>query len=255
MKGPNGKQPILYPKSLSRISNVNYKIETKMIQYLVLYKSIIQMTTIDAMTTPKLLSIKPMCEETITHNMIPSVMPIESTYPKFSDKERTHYSRAVMAEACKFSTPEMEFDWAKTQTRPCSKCALDQDLNCFMFNTSGRDAFDRNGYRLRRPECRDCSKTASKGKSDAVKLAKTMGITHKAPEGTECELCKSTKGIVFDHDHEKNVFRGWLCDPCNRSMGVLGDDATSLLKTVAYLSKDNQAAQALILQLKELLEK
>jgi len=183
----------------------------------------------------------------------PALLVPEPIYPKFTDKERIHYTRAVMAEACKFSTPEMEFDWAKTQSRPCSKCAREQDLNCFMFNTSGRDAFDKNGYRLRRPECRDCTKTASKGKNDAVKLAKTMGISHKAPEGTECELCKSTKGIVFDHDHEKNVFRGWLCDPCNRSMGVLGDDAKSLLKTVAYLSKDNAAAQALIAQLKEVL--
>ena len=78
-------------------------------------------------------------------------------------------------------------------------------------------------------------------------------MSHKAPVGTKCELCNTTKNIVFDHDHEKNVFRGWLCDPCNRSMGVLGDNASSLLETVAYLSKNNKRALVLIEQLKDIL--
>jgi len=78
-------------------------------------------------------------------------------------------------------------------------------------------------------------------------------MSHKAPEGTKCELCGTSKKIVFDHDHEKNIFRGWLCDPCNRSMGVLGDDATSLLRTVGYLSKGNTEALDMIEKLKNIL--
>jgi hypothetical protein len=33
------------------------------------------------------------------------------------------------------------------------------------------------------------------------------------------------------------VFRGWLCDPCNRSLGVLGDNIEGLVKCINYLNK------------------
>jgi hypothetical protein len=171
---------------------------------------------------------------------------------KITDNEREHYVKATRNNACKFPTPDAESIWAMEQMKDCSKCLIKKDLLSYMGNTSGRDAFDADGYRLRRPECRDCTKSAAVGKAEAVKVAKSLGIPHKAPEGTACELCKSTKKIVFDHDHEKNTFRGWLCDPCNRSMGVLGDKASSLLEAVAYLSKGNEEAQLLVNILKKI---
>ena len=61
-------------------------------------------------------------------------------------------------------------------------------------------------------------------------------IAYKAPEGTPCSICgKTDRRMVFDHCHEKEVFRGYLCDPCNRSMGVLGDNIEGLLRCVNYL--------------------
>ena len=174
-------------------------------------------------------------------------------YPKFSTKECGHYERGVLTGDSKFNSPQDEFFWAYSQKRKCSKCNEEKRLTDYRTNTSGSHGFDKDKIRLRRPECGDCTRKASKGKDEAVKLAKSLGMSHKAPEGTKCELCNTTKNIVFDHDHEKNVFRGWLCDPCNRSMGVLGDDANSLLKTVAYLSKNNKQALVLIEQLKDIL--
>ena len=170
--------------------------------------------------------------------------------PKVSDKERSHYARAWEAGACNFQTPEREYEWAINQCKKCTKCYTNKPLTDFMNNTSGRDAFDKNKYRLRRPECRECNKSANKGKNQAIKLAKENGISLKAPDGTECELCGKTTSIVFDHDHVNNVFRGWLCDPCNRSMGVLGDSAQSILSAVAYLAKNNASAQDIITQLR-----
>lgn len=170
-------------------------------------------------------------------------------YPKFSTKERGHYERGVLTGDSKFTSPEEEYYWAFTQKKKCSKCEEEKRLTDYRTNTSGSHGFDKDKIRLRRPECGDCTRKASKGKDEAVKLAKSLGMSHKAPDGTTCELCKTTKGIVFDHDHEKNVFRGWLCDPCNRSMGVLGDNSKSLLKTVAYLSKGNIEALELIKKL------
>ena len=174
-------------------------------------------------------------------------------YPKFSKTEYGHYERGVMTGDSHFKTPFEEFHYAYSQIRKCSKCDEEKRLTEYRTNTSGSHGFDKEKIRLRRPECIDCTKKAAKGKDEAVKLAKSLGISHKAPEGTKCELCNATKNLVFDHDHEKNEFRGWLCDPCNRSMGVLGDNANSLLKTVAYLSKGNTEALDLIEKLKNIL--
>jgi hypothetical protein len=157
--------------------------------------------------------------------------------PKFSKKEYNNYER--QQDKAYFKTPEQEFEWAKTQTKKCSKCHIDKELIYFNGNTSGTDAFDKAGYRLRRPECSDCTKKVLDGKTQAKQLAKEEGIQFKAPEGTVCAICNKlpTKGnsLVFDHCHTKNTFRGYCCNSCNRSMGVLGDSVDGILKVLNYL--------------------
>jgi hypothetical protein len=174
-------------------------------------------------------------------------------YPEFTEKEYGHYQRGVLTGDSFYKSPEEEFFWAFSQTKKCSKCHEEKKLTEYNTNTSGSHGFDKNKIRLRRPECKDCTKKASKGKGQAVKHAKSLGISHKAPKDTKCELCCSTKDIVFDHDHNKNSFRGWLCDPCNRSIGVLGDNPQSLLNCVAYLAKHNTEALNLIEKVKNTL--
>ena len=137
----------------------------------------------------------------------------------FTKNEYNNYSK--YSESAKFNSPDEEYDWAATQHKNCSKCSQSKSLNEYGFNTSGRDPFDANGLRLRRPECKECNKKITSGKNKAKKIAKSLGFFTKAPEGTKCKLCGTTEKIVFDHDHETEKFRGWLCDPCNRSQGVI----------------------------------
>jgi hypothetical protein len=72
-----------------------------------------------------------------------------------------------------------------------------------------------------------------------VDKAKEMGISIKPNSGDKCALCDETEGLVFDHDHVSNKFRGWLCDPCNRAIGTnesrLGPDW--LNKLINYVNK------------------
>ena len=166
----------------------------------------------------------------------------EKKQPQFSKKEISHYDK--QHDKAVFKTPLSENQWAETQTKTCSKCSIEKKLTEFSGNTSGTDAFDKHGHRYRRPECTKCSKNVSKGKAEAKKKAKDMNISYAAPEGTLCGICNkasySGNGIVFDHCHETNLFRGYCCNSCNRSIGVLGDNVDGLLKALNYLLKNEK---------------
>jgi len=158
--------------------------------------------------------------------------------PKFTANERSHYS-GKFSEDARFKSAEEEYkEYASKNSKKCSKCKQLKLLSEFGFNTASKYPFDKDGNRHRRPDCKDCNKKSGKGKSVAEKLAKTVGIPFKAPEGTACGICKSIdKKLVFDHCHTTNKFRDYLCDPCNRSMGVLGDNVDGLLRALNYLNK------------------
>lgn len=52
-----------------------------------------------------------------------------------------------------------------------------------------------------------------------------------------CEICGRVAPMKIDHCHERNVFRGLLCDQCNRGIGYLQDDPEILRSAIAYLEK------------------
>ena len=170
-----------------------------------------------------------------------NIEPITITIPKFTDNEINKYIK--QKDKCKFKNPEEEYLYAITQHKNCSKCHISKNLTEFKYNTSGTDAFNKEGYRLRRPECGECTKKSNKGKSDAKKKAKNKGISFTAPEGTLCGICNkpSVEGnnIIFDHCHKTDTFRGYCCNSCNRSIGVLGDDVDGLIKALNYVLKFN----------------
>lgn len=57
------------------------------------------------------------------------------------------------------------------------------------------------------------------------------------PRPDVCENCGTVgkRGVVFDHDHTTGEFRGWLCDNCNRALGLLNDDLERILGLASYL--------------------
>jgi len=156
---------------------------------------------------------------------------------KFTKNEYNNYN-GLFSNNAKFKSPEEEFEYNQTQYKECNKCNKTFCLNYYRNNTSGKYPFNKNGYRLKRGECIDCNIIIQKGKTHAKKIAKINGIERKAPYGTLCEICKSPDNIVFDHNHIKNVFRGWLCNGCNRSIGMLGESIEGLVKAINYMNKD-----------------
>lgn len=45
-------------------------------------------------------------------------------------------------------------------------------------------------------------------------------------QGGLCAICSGTsaRGLVVDHDHRTNQFRGLICHRCNTAIGMMGDD-------------------------------
>jgi hypothetical protein len=62
------------------------------------------------------------------------------------------------------------------------------------------------------------------------------------PRPEVCEVCHTVgaRGVVFDHCHETDTFRGWLCDNCNRALGLLNDDLERLLGLALYVENHNR---------------
>ena len=121
------------------------------------------------------------------------------------------------------------------QTRTCSKCGAEHPLTEEFFGRN--QSTNTGGDKYFRPECKKCTKKVSQGKNEAYKLA---GKPKRPELGTPCHNCGRTdKKLVFDHDHETLEHRGWLCDNCNRSIGMLGDTIESLERTIKYLREGN----------------
>jgi hypothetical protein len=60
-----------------------------------------------------------------------------------------------------------------------------------------------------------------------------------------CEIChNSSNKICFDHCHQSGGFRGWICDPCNRVLGLVRDNPERLRALAHYL--DGQLANRII---------
>ena len=126
------------------------------------------------------------------------------------------------------------------ETRICSKCHTELPLTTEYF--SKNQSTNTGGDKYFRPECKSCQRKASKGKQEAYKLA---GKPERPPLGTPCEnpgCGRTDKPLVFDHDHETLAHRGWLCDNCNRSMGMLGDTIASLQYAIDYMKGTKYAA-------------
>lgn len=60
-----------------------------------------------------------------------------------------------------------------------------------------------------------------------------------------CAIChRSTEGrLHVDHDHVTGAVRGLLCNRCNRSIGLLGDDPVVMRRAITYLLRASRSRQ------------
>ena len=146
---------------------------------------------------------------------------IEFGYPNFT----TSSVRAMMKTVQK--TPVF------LQNRKCSKCAEIYPLTAQYFQPNGWN--ETRTLQYFRPECKDCRSQDTRGRNQAKKLA---GNPKSPVLGSPCELCgRTNQQLLFDHCHSTLKHRGWLCNSCNKGIGLLGDTTKALERVVLYLKQ------------------
>ena len=61
------------------------------------------------------------------------------------------------------------------------------------------------------------------------------------PKPGKCEICsESDSPIVFDHCHQRNIFRAWICNGCNIVLGIVKEDTNRLRMLIAFLENTNK---------------
>ena len=90
------------------------------------------------------------------------------------------------------------------------------------------------------------------GRADG-RFRKVYGITGEAAavmynkQGGLCKICRTegflmhenkTHGLSLDHCHKTGKVRGWLCDNCNRGLGLLQDNPKLLESAIEYLNSE-----------------
>ena len=116
----------------------------------------------------------------------------------------------------------------------CSECKVEKPMTEEYFaphSSGGVGGFDTR--------CKPC-------KSHTASVAYNLKKRYPMPEDKLCQCCgnpgwathgkrKSKHGIVLDHCHKTDSFRGWICQNCNVGIGKLGDDIAGLEMALRYL--------------------
>lgn len=110
----------------------------------------------------------------------------------------------------------------------CVKCGQRKNKKSFPKHIRYKDGFDTR--------CKKCVKSASKIRQKLHKVSPSK------PD--KCPICNKTPDRFkkpnrwhLDHDSKNGNFRGWLCETCNMSLGLLGDDIQGIVNALNYLIK------------------
>tara|TARA_E500000305_G_scaffold81462_1_gene67274 strand:- start:81 stop:509 length:429 start_codon:yes stop_codon:yes gene_type:complete len=93
----------------------------------------------------------------------------------------------------------------------------------------------------RRPECKQCIRELQRIRNAIKKTAPKPDKDHACPiclrtlEDIALRETNRKAAFCIDHDHEKRMFRGWLCHNCNTSLGLLGDNPENIYRAYKYL--------------------
>jgi hypothetical protein len=115
-------------------------------------------------------------------------------------------------------------------------------------NKKAKDKYRKNNSelikerdKLAQRKSRSQNPEAQKIRAENYRLrqeAKKIEIAGR-PRASICEICLLSGKTVFDHCHSTGFFRGWICDRCNKMLGLVKDSSFLLNKMIQYLENFN----------------
>ena len=110
------------------------------------------------------------------------------------------------------------------ETKVCKICKLEKPLD--RFYQQGRKSLDNR--------CKAC---ANEGKTWRRRERKK----YEHLDTGSCHCCnRKSVSLHFDHDHNTEKYRGFLCHYCNTGIGKLGDDIEGVTRALRYLEKHEE---------------
>jgi len=123
-------------------------------------------------------------------------------------------------------------------TKKCRICFIEGPLTDFHKCSNEKTINGKLYPTVYRSECKSCRRVGGKAHSSAAKKIMDKNKIKRPELGTPCDNCgKDNQKLIFDHCHETNKFRGWLCYQCNTAIGNLGDNIDGLTKALNYLNR------------------
>ena len=137
-------------------------------------------------------------------------------------------------------------------TKICTKCNVEKDIDDFHKKKSGtlgrnsmckecRSKYIKSHYNSNKSQYIERSKKW-KQKNPIRVLSQRYNIDESIIEEMwikydSCGICSTTENLVFDHIHDTNTARGFLCSNCNTMLGRLGDTNKEILDKIERIIK------------------
>lgn len=110
--------------------------------------------------------------------------------------------------------------------KACSRCGLTLSVEMFWRRTSSVTGLQS--------ACKTCMTNEDRARIYGLDRT-AFDLLFDAQAG-RCAICqRPDRTLVIDHNHETGAVRGLLCGRCNSAIGMLGDDADTVLAAHGYL--------------------
>lgn len=115
-----------------------------------------------------------------------------------------------------------------------NKLSLSTHENFCKLNPNRRDISGKNNPRFgKTPPNKLSDDTPFKCRNgDIIDKSKKEIKEYKATHFV-CEICGRTEKLCVDHDHKNKIFRGLLCQACNRALGWFENNKNKIEKYLA----------------------
>jgi hypothetical protein len=144
--------------------------------------------------------------------------------PNLSPEQRL-FNRRASARAWKRRNPELVLA-AKARFRARHRAALSE--------------IEQRRYQTRRPLVLEYHREQWKSGITQAYRMRTKEARAGRPMPAACEACHVEAPLNFDHDHATGEFRGWICGPCNRTLGHARENSWRLCQLASYIDRWKQ---------------